>query len=70
MITTEQFIDYLLEGEMELPSNAYLMSERWSEDYYNPPILLGFIDGTPVFEGDSSPLCCLIVDALVEDVPF
>ena len=66
---------------MELPSNAYCMSERWCEaletypDGYEQPIAIGVDpDYGIVCEGACFHLCCLLKDRedeiISEDIPF
>ncbi len=63
---------------MELPSNAYCMSERWSdelaglrypEDYEQPTVIGTDPNYGVVREGDSTHLCCLLEDR-EDEFPF
>ena len=57
---------------MELASNSYSMSERWCSDLEQPSPM-GYIDGKPIYEGDSTWLCCLLEDNKPDesfDIPF
>jgi hypothetical protein len=57
---------------MELSQHYYLGNDAANPFYYcERP--LGYVDGIPVYEGDSSWLCCLLEDEPdleYDDIPF
>jgi hypothetical protein len=67
------FIEYFSKRFMEIASSEWHISERWADwiyDYSDKPIGVDPFSNTPIFEGDSTHLCCLIEDRDAIVTPF